>query len=479
VGGLWTTLLLRQMVAAFWMTILIPSAIAMLIDMNDGSDKVLLFGLGLYSVAGFWLAWWQFHRAQEVGWTGGVVALPGWTMAERAGRGASRFRRPLTALVSKEFYLHQFALLGMGLLFVFHLGAVALRGVRPEYVGNTLHSTLEGFGSVWIIVPLLVGSLSVAEERKLGTSDALMSLPVSRRLQFTIKLLLVLTFGGLLSVSLFWVAEGIGIAAGLVGDIGGVRFSSDVHNLWPASVVLSLGLALVGLYASTFSRHVIQALAAAMGLAIGVWMLGMGASEAGQLFHLGLWRGVLVHLIGWPTVVAAFVWLAWRNFRCLSDGSRLRRRNVLGLAFALLFITISTTAVYHRAWEWLTPLEPPHGSVRITVSVAGKNPMFRSEEGSTLSALLPGGRLWVERTVYVQGRPFSASSWVADGKAWGPTSSSMVQTGWTWSPGPSRLLPLGIMEPSGLRKSRYGIGRNSLASQSFPAGECSRPKPTV
>ena len=45
---------------------------------------VLCVVLGIYSVGGFLFARWLFFRAQDVGWSGGVIALPEWKFLSRA-----------------------------------------------------------------------------------------------------------------------------------------------------------------------------------------------------------------------------------------------------------------------------------------------------------------------------------------------------------------------------------------------------------
>src|SRR5207247_9032382 len=114
-------------------------------------------------------------------------------------RSLIRARRPLAALFWKELQLHQVGLVGMGGLFVLHLGVVALRKLGNVSLGDTLHSALELFGGIWLIVPFLAASPSVADERHLGTMDAHLCLPISRRAQCAIKLLFALVLGGLLS----------------------------------------------------------------------------------------------------------------------------------------------------------------------------------------------------------------------------------------------------------------------------------------
>ena len=77
-GGLWTTLLLRQISAAFWITFLVPLGLLMLITFFmpatlAANDHILfppLYSLaGIYCATGFWLAHRLFHRAQDAAWT--------------------------------------------------------------------------------------------------------------------------------------------------------------------------------------------------------------------------------------------------------------------------------------------------------------------------------------------------------------------------------------------------------------------------
>jgi len=59
----------------------------------------------------------------------------------------------------------------------------------------------------------------------------------------------------------------------------------------------------------------------------------------------------------------------------------------------LVFLAAFTTALYHRVWEYLTPLEPPHGSTRLT---GAKPATINSMDRYRLAVQLPDGRLWRE-----------------------------------------------------------------------------------
>ncbi len=196
-GALWTTLLLRQVAAAFWLTFLVPMVTVIAVQAAGGGEGVMLAILGIYAVAGMVVARRQFVGLQDTAWTGGIVTL---SRRRAMSEGETlRVRRPWGTLIRKELKLQEFTLAGMAGLFVVHVGVVFLRKFGADSFGRTTLSTLEMFGTVWIFVPLVAGSQSVAEERQLGILDGLLCLPFSRRVQFWIKLIFVLVVGGLLS----------------------------------------------------------------------------------------------------------------------------------------------------------------------------------------------------------------------------------------------------------------------------------------
>src|SRR5438034_1913486 len=118
-GGLWTTLLFRQVAAALWFTLLAPPAILVATSKlwERSSESMAMAGicgvLVFYSVAGLFLARWLLMGAQDTQWTGGTLSLParlGFGTRKRSST-AIASRRPLSALFWKEFYLHHVRLL--------------------------------------------------------------------------------------------------------------------------------------------------------------------------------------------------------------------------------------------------------------------------------------------------------------------------------------------------------------------------------
>ncbi len=401
-GGLWMTLLLRQTVAAFWLAVLIPMAAIHAMEDIGGAEWMAYAALGLYAVAAFFLARRQFLQMQDTAWTGGVISFRvGRTAAERS---ALRERRPWAALFWKEVQLQQVTLVGMGCLLALHLGAVALRKAGAHAFWWTTLVVLEGFGFLWFIVPLLAGSQSVAEERKFGTMQAHLCLPVSRRVQFDIKLLLVLVLG-LSSAVLFWTVE---------QGIGGGNF------IKLSLIFIFLLLALAGFYASTLTDGVLPALATAALILLGLWMT--------LLLLLPLIEsctGILLLFIASPVTAAALLWLSYRNFGNVSESWRLWWRNALALAATAAFAIGLTTAIYHRAWEWLAPLEPPHGPARLSPE---KPSVLRNYDCGTV-ALLPDGRLWIGCLGRDPRRQFHGVSW---GEKWMGMGGNEFAPGSNW-----------------------------------------------
>ena len=207
-GGLWTVLLLRQVVVAFWFTLLAPAVLLVtvinLFNINSGNSKSVLFlfvTLFLYDVAGFLFARRLFLRAQDAQWTGGMIALPKWCILPNllAGSGAKRTRRPLAAMFTREFQLHQSLLIIAAGLALLHLGVIAKRELAGGFESYPVMEFVLGhFGWLWLLMPVLVGCSAVAEERRLGTLEGQLCLPARRRTQFTVKLGVVLLLSVLL-----------------------------------------------------------------------------------------------------------------------------------------------------------------------------------------------------------------------------------------------------------------------------------------
>lgn len=399
-GGFWTTLLLRQVAAAFWFSLLIPTAIFVTM-FALGEYWLTVIALGAYSVASFLYGRRLFLRIQEAAWTGGVISLPAFRSETQAESTAARAFRPVAALCSKEFQLYHVSFIGMACLLILHLVIVVLRKIGHDSFGLWTYSALEAFGGIWVIIPVLCASMSIAEERKLGTMDHLLCLPLRRGVQFTIKLLFALFFAGFLGAAFFFVAEGFGMLIGVRSSFYGTL---SAFTLDETVVVLTifLAFAFVGFCASTLARNSLQAFFLSISLIFGLWAVAAALYVPNWKQGVPPWGGVLVFYVGLPPLVITFLWLAWKNFRRTSVGWSLWRRNLLGFFACLCFVSVATATIYNRAWEFLRPIEPAHGPARLTV--ASPQSLFHVPFSKSAAVQLPGGRVWLNLSVYELGK---------------------------------------------------------------------------
>ena len=401
-GGLWTTLLLRQIAGAFWLTLLVPavlSGFSAAFFAQSESDElviaVLSVVIGVYSIAGFLFARWLFFRAQDVGWTGGIIALPQLKLFAASSNAADspRKRQPIFALLKKELQLQQVSLLGAAGLLVLHLGVIVLR-MHHKFARDSAGEILTSiFWMLWLVLPVIIGAMAVAEERRLGVMESQLCLPVSRRVQFVIKGFPALLLGTLLGGVLPMLLEAFG---GMNMAFKSVDHSeaSRIVTLQIFIVALSAWLALVSFFASSLARNFLQAVGFAIATFVGTVLLGSALID-GRMFFLDSIpaHSVLPVIIAVPTTIVALLWLAYLNFKNFRDGWPLGRRNLLGWAGAVAFIVVSSAALYNRIWEVFEPAEPAHGSAKFSLA---NPPVLRTDSYNNLLVRLPDGRVWFD-----------------------------------------------------------------------------------
>ncbi|HEV2435878.1 MAG TPA: hypothetical protein VG077_07760 [Verrucomicrobiae bacterium] len=427
-GGLWTVLLLRQAAAAFWFTVLTPAALLMTVSdllqhySDNVANHVLMVVFTSYGIAGFWFAHWLFMRAQDSQWTGGTIAMPEVRGLARfkTGLGTRRIWRPRAALLIKELQLHQSQFLIAGVLALLQLGAVVTRKLGHFPENSSLEFVLENFVLLWLVVPLLVGCAAVAEERKSGTLEGQFCLPIKRRRQFTIKWLVVLSLSIMFGTLMPLLLEGERI----LPDFGfkpddiliyleryGYFTSTSAGIIWVALVdtlvsflpilvivIISVSIATVSFYASTLARNTLQALAPAVLGILLTWFLLFGAYSPEEFINYPLWRGWLFYLIGIPVLLVVLGILAYWNYQRVLVGWNTWRKNLLTIAISLTLMIVTTTVLYHRVWELLTPLEPPHGIARLTNNTESTRIQVNYE---SITVFLSDGRVWLNRyTLY-------------------------------------------------------------------------------
>jgi ABC-type transport system involved in multi-copper enzyme maturation permease subunit len=418
-GGLWTTLLIRQAAAAFWITFLAPLGLLMLVifflpaKFPESLIDPLLYGLaGIYVVAGCWFAYRLFHRAQDAAWTGGVISFSTWRYFEGSAKTAVSTRqwKPVSALLKKEFQLHSISLLCAGALLALHIVVISMRAFYgqtlndPSHRNSLMAALSEFFWTFWLAMPLVIGCMAVAEERKLGVMDGQFCQPVSRRLQFIIKyipaLLMGVFLGGILPVLLETAAARLGVPGDAFKGNGHGDFMSALLEVYLAMISLSAGLALVGIFASSLAKNFLQALSIAIVSVVLAFFFFTFLNEPHHSqtnggiiqFGAGIWGSLLPALIGLPVILILIPWLTYRNFSHFTESRRLWRRNLLGFAGALVFVFGISTLIYQRTWEWFEPFEAAHGPARFSLS----NPPEVQAAYSGVKVRLPDGRLWLD-----------------------------------------------------------------------------------
>ena len=162
----------------------------------------------------------------------------------------------------------------------------------------------------------------------------------------------------------------------------------------------------------------------------GVWIYFDVATVAGgcepeEFSRYPLWRGVLIYLIGVPVLTVVMAALAYGNYKRVLVGWSAWRRNLLTLAISLALVICATAAIYHRAWELLGNIEPPHGMAQLTQAQTRMQ-----VNGQNITVILPDGRVWMDRYAWFEVNPFTTK---LNGKpdVWRRKISRRNKTGWT------------------------------------------------
>jgi hypothetical protein len=419
-GGLWTTLLLRDATAAFFATLMAPTALIVaaqlaLIHWTDNNALMVTAVVGgvmaAYSVAGYLVARRLFLGAEDVplAWIGRQVALPRarllpslWT-----GFGFQEKRGPWCALIIKELQLQEVTMVIVPLIALLHLAALAARHFAPAWAARMQVFDFAGF--LWLVAPYVVGCVAVAEERRYNTLENLLCQPVRKRDQFLVKFAVVMALGTLLGGVFPWVLEKMG---------GGNHVWIVPEGMIKWFLSGAAAVAAIAFFASTMSRNLLQAFTVAFVTLYGsaaafeflTGGIGMERSGAYQVFLHG---SSLVPALAWPALLLAYFWLAFRNYKCLQTGWRLWAGNFIRLAAVFAAIWLVAGAIFDRSWECLMPLEPPHGPARL--SGPGRA-MMADSLGHQICVLLPDGRLWAGKLdasgEYISGRFAGGSNWV-------------------------------------------------------------------
>jgi hypothetical protein len=268
-------------------------------------------------------------------------------------------QRPLRALIAKELHFQYNTLILFLVLAL--LQVLAILYVKLAHPRDPDLYFLTPFFIYAPFMPLIIGSSAIAEERNLGARAWHLTIPVSARLQWFIKLSVVLLFAALfgIGVPLFWLL--FYVPASELPPLFAL-------TLFCTSVFL---VTLISFYASSFARDTVRALLTAAGLVI-------------ALVFAGSWLTFSVERI--PVMVRA--WFPYLNNVVISS-VLLNKWILLGfplLAFAILLLLGSLkhfrTLDHSRSRLWSSVLLvflPPLFLLflPLNIAVAVNNPSFR------------------------------------------------------------------------------------------------------
>lgn len=346
-GGLFSALTARQMGTAFWIALLFPFAVCgavgiLTIGRSDNTvNNSIAAALAVYDVAAFLVARHQFLRAQDLpGASGTVLSLPAWMRFRAKTHAATTApsRRPLRALIAKEFQLHQVSLCFGAVLFLLHIITLVIRRIIfvPAGQQKDLYEILGCWWVLWFVLPAVIAGTAVAEERRQGTLEGSLCLVVKKRTQWFIKcavcFFLGVSFGGAMPWLLETAAQLSGRPSPILQDPS--PFPDHWHFLGWTLMVASI-ITLIAFYASSLARNLLQAIGVAV-LVSSVFGWFVVETMSVDTYYLQDDSALLGYFLqfGLPALFALLLWLSYTNFRHLTVGWRLWLDN----AFVLLFV---------------------------------------------------------------------------------------------------------------------------------------------
>jgi hypothetical protein len=297
-GGLLGSLLVRQTLGAVCLGAVVPFflfvTLTLVVETRQapgsgappGPSAMLWFwGAAAWATASYAGALLLFLRREDRASSAGLGVLG---LRLRAPRRPGGRVRPWRALLWKELHLQQWGLyLGLALP-VLTLIAVPLAPSQAERASIAFKVAVVAIGLLTLGVPALIGTATVADERRSGTLAWQRTLPVPHWKQFGVKLA---------------VAWGLGLLCApwaplVTGEGSFVAFVPAVSAIVLAAV-----------FASSLSRHVVQAMALSLALFLALLVATDGGSRLWPLVDSARWppllavllatAGVLIVLAGW------------------------------------------------------------------------------------------------------------------------------------------------------------------------------------
>jgi hypothetical protein len=366
-GAPYWTLLMRHGLVGMVMAVGAPSAILAvyaLVTMRYGEAQPAVMVasvaglLFIYCALVYWRGYIAFKRLEAADFPARELGMPAWLEAIFVApltKASARFRGPFATLLKKEFRMQQINFLVAG---VFVLIAVTGLLLSMRYIEVATGILLGDICTYVLVLPLIVGAISIAEEKGWGLAEWHLTLPPSSFRQWSVKMLAVLftslVLGFLLPSLVILVVDPVLNKTGTRGPLPpALALVCWVLGQW---LVTS-----VAVYGASIARTTLQALLSA----IAVLLAGVGTIVAAiytihhiarapvpWLGHTPATEGLMLYFLAVAFVcgLALFQWCAWINFR--RCGVR---------AVALIFqLTGMLLSVWVLAWFLFSIILPPN-----------------------------------------------------------------------------------------------------------------------
>ena len=355
-GGLLSALATRQMATAFWIALLFPFAVCGAVGiLTIGRSQTTIqisFAAALvaYDVFAFLVARRQFLLVQDLpGAAGTTISVPTWLRFRTKARSVTMVPicRPVRAMIAKELQLHQVSLCVAAFLLVVNLIAVFIRRmiVHPGNSQAVLYEILAGWWLMWFLLPVIIASSAVAEERCQGTLEGSLCLPARKRTQWFIKSAVCFFLSVLFAGVMPWLLESAAEFIGCPSIFGNSSPFADHWRFLHWSVTLAAIMTQVAFYASSLARSLLQAVGIAV--IVGSVFIWFAFQVAAADSYSGLEGWSLNDFLsyGLPAIGGLLLWMSYYNFKHLTVGWRLWLENA-SVLLVIVFLVCGSAMLF-------------------------------------------------------------------------------------------------------------------------------------
>ena len=354
-GAPYWTLLLRHGIGGMVFAVAIPG---LLLGVNalltqrlfdeQTIAQVSVIILVIYCALVYWLGYAKFKRLEAVDGPSRELSLPAGLEAffvRPLTRASSGFRGPFATLLKKEFRLQQISFLLAGMFVLFAVVGACLIKRYPNLGEGIVGADCFIYA---LILPLIAGATSVAEEKGWGITEWHLTLPPSALKQWSAKMLAALSTSLVLGLVLPIATFLAGLA--LFGQLGarGSLPSAPELLCWPLG---SLLLTSVAIYAASISNSTLRAILGTVGIIVAAWavclLVAFEAMKVVRAMGLSMYYShpgpELIPLLmagGLFLMLCVVQWFAWSNFR----RSGLPARKIIVQLVVILF-SVGLTAL--------------------------------------------------------------------------------------------------------------------------------------